>query len=278
MQLKAENLAAAFNDAMRHLNHQVWDRIGGYVAYKRLGPLAKEDMLEGIQELGFDVTQDLTQEAMPEVVKDISARATEIAQKLAQAPGVLAARMLALDSDLSTEINVPAGCDSLSPAEIRSAVKRGARVLCSKEHYVHPSVTLIIPSGSQDAFYAALDDESRPSIEGVAVRFQSTVEILDPAVLQELFPEKDGESAEPGPPEDYERKIIEAARRTPWFIVPNQAKDKDKAFLWRVKKEPELTGPKLEVKFCAELRPNERVHVVRVAPSRLVIAKGFPNG
>jgi hypothetical protein len=260
----------AFDDVLRKLDAQVWDRCEGYVACvsRPFAQLSRETM-----DLDLDLDADIPDDdKVPEVIKALERRIGGVAEHLAQLPGIYAVRELKALGDRAREITIPAGCDPLCSAEIRSAVKRSGDA-------IRGDLAILFPAGAQDAFFGALDSSTPPEILGRRVHLQPSVELLDERVVAELFPEHEavGESIDPRKAqapvaENYHQRLEKAARRSPWFILPWTTKDADKPFEFRIQDRPALIGPKLSVAWRSEMAYRGTVPVVRVSSSKLILA------
>jgi hypothetical protein len=179
----------------------------------------------------------------------------------------LDAILAALPTVPAREVTVPAGCDPLDPAEIRSSVKRIARELGSED------LALLYPATAHEVFLTSLTSVTPPEIDGLVITLIPLRELLDATILGELFP---NDSVDAMPPQDYVAKLLDATRRSPWYAIPQRGKAKNRPFLYRCDDGPKLTGPKLAVEFRSSLEFRSANPIARVTPSRIVLASQTP--
>jgi len=267
MKITIEQAEFAFQRVLRALQHEVWGRLDGIVLPRHL-PF--QEMNPERLDLEFDLNDEIAEDQVKLRTSDLESKLGFAAQSLAQLPGTLVAR--ACLGCNAREVKVPAGCDPLDPVEIRSAIKRACLEIADGPL----DCVLLVPSGSQEFFLAAQDSNVPPEIQGANVRIQPTGELLDRAVLAELFPETgDGAGTDNGLPGDYASKMVQALRRTPWFVLGRGRAP----FEYRWKVAPHLTSVNgsLFVEWSAELAYNPEVPIVKVSASRLALASRMPT-
>lgn len=274
MKLELDKIQKGFDGLSRRIDPQVWLRIGPFVDV-RLKPAA--DINTDTLDIGLDIDQDIPEDKAPEILGEATARIERAASLIAQAP------VSYMTSILKTmafhEVTVPAGCDPLDPVEIRSAVKRAVAHLGPK--LKSNKVAILFGAGGQDAFFDALDPQTLPpTIEGVEVDFHPITELLDERAVMELFPPTTGETTDKpaeSNPEDYVAKLREAGRRSAWFIIPHFDRAAMKPFEYTIKHFPKLIGPNLKVGHACQLTLRDDSKIVRVAPSKIVLASSTPK-
>lgn len=262
MKIKFENVDAAFKDSLKRYNQQVWTHLGGFME-TRLRSFA--EIKPESFDLGIDLDEEIPDDQAEERSKKISETIVAAARMVAEIPAQFAVGALKHGSSGFKSVTVPAGCNPLDPEEIRNAFERAT------DHFDKrvSGATILHAPGAQDAFLAALDDDLIPAIHSHPVRLRAVPEIMDERVLEELFPANDEGTRDVG--QDYAEKLIQAAARSPWFILQHSRR---KMLTLEVKRLPKLHGPKLCVELAyAMFIDNEADPIVRVEPSQIVIAQ-----
>lgn len=269
MKILLQDIQRAFDATLKQLDMQVWDRINPYVACKRM-PFADISTDEIVSNINLD--DDVPEDKVKEAVTSMDQQLTRVANHIAQLPAIYMMRLL--KHGVGTEINTPAGCNPFDPDEIRSAVKRAARILGDND------LVIICAPSTEQFFFEALEETTPPSICGRKVKFAPSTEILDERVVMELFPEPPaGQEQTALKPEDAAARLLEAAQRSPYYILPDCKRDNQKPFVYHVKDRAHVIGPKLAVQWQTELqmRPDIGDAVVRVSPSKIVLANSMPK-
>lgn len=261
MKFQLDRIQQSFNDGLRQLETQVWEKLAPIVAVRQ-GHALDEQRID----LGIDLDEEVPDDKVEARAEEIGNVLSMAASQCAHLPATWLTR--ALKTSRSSEITVPAGCDPLDPHEIGQAVQRAADLLHADD------VTVLHPHGAQGHFLAALTDTTPGRIGKIGVRLQPARELIDERAAAELFP--DDESGKPV--ENGTERMLEVLRRSPFYVLAHRRGNGRKGFAYLVQSAPKLVGPKLTVHYACDLVPLEgSASAVRVARSNLVLATALPR-